>query len=78
MNKGHSVDKPFLIIVFLLVLGGFLIFNSASLGLLTQGANKFSQVTFNQIVLGLIGGLIACFITLKIEYHFWKRFAQVS
>lgn len=70
-----TTDKPFLIIVGLLLVGGFLIFNSASLGLLTEGGQKFSQVTFNQIVLGLFGGLIACLITWKADYRLWKKYS---
>lgn len=71
----QKTDKPFLIIVGLLLVGGFLIFNSASLGLLTEGSEKFSQVTFNQIVLGLFGGLIACLVTWKTDYRVWKKYA---
>lgn len=70
-----ATDKPFLIITLLLVVSGFLIFNSASLGLLTQGGEKFSQVTFNQIVFGLMGGLVACLVTWKVDYNIWRKYS---
>jgi len=75
MSKGRTVDKPFLIIVLILIIGGFLIFSSASLGLLTQGSEKFSQVTFNQTVLGLVGGMIFGLITWKFDYRIWRKYA---
>lgn len=74
MKTGNS-DRPFLFIVATLVIGGFLIFSSASLGLLTDGSEKFSQVTFNQITLGLIGGIIACLVTWKTDYRLWRKYS---
>lgn len=70
-----TTDKPFLIITGLLVIGGFLIFNSASLGLLTNDSEKFSQVIFNQMFLGLFGGIIACLVTWKTNYLLLKKYS---
>jgi len=72
-----KVDKPLLILTFTLLILGFFIFSSASLGLLAKvyGAGKYQAVLFNQIVLGLCGGLIAMFITSKIPYTFWRKHA---
>jgi len=62
-------DRPFFIIVVILVVFGFLIFTSASLGLLAREGAKFSQVAFSQIIFGIIGGSLALVITSKINYH---------
>lgn len=70
-----KVDKPFLILTFILIILGFFIFSSASLGLLAKvyGEGKYQMVLFNQIVLGIIGGLTAMTITSLIPYTFWKK-----
>ncbi len=70
-----KVDKTFLILTFALIILGFFIFSSASLGLLAKvyGEGKYQAVLFNQIVLGLGGGLTAMFITSRIPYAFWRK-----
>lgn len=73
--KRKKVDKPFLIITIILVVFGFFIFSSASLGLLARGNEKFLAVTFNQIVFGLIGGTLVTVITSFIPYTFWRKYA---
>lgn len=72
-----KIDKPFLIITFILIIVGFFIFTSASMGLLAKlyGSAKFKAVLFNQIVLGLCGGMVAMFITSRIPYTFWRKHA---
>lgn len=70
-----TVDKPFLLSVFLLVGAGILIFSSASLGLLARTETIFRSVFFNQIGLGLIGGLIAMFAIASINYKLFKKYA---
>lgn len=70
-----TVDRILLGIVLTLVAGGFFIFSSASLGLLVDGSVKFSSVAFNQIVLGIGGGMVAMFIMSRIYYRTWRRFA---
>lgn len=71
----RTVDKPFLIITSVLVLLGFFLFVSASLGLLAREGAEFSSVAFNQIVYGLIGGSIAMFLTSRLDYSIWKRYS---
>lgn len=75
MATRRKVDRPFLIVSILLVVGGFFIFSSASLGLLTKGSSMFQAVTFNQIVLGLIGGTIAAIVATKVPHQFLRRHA---
>ncbi|MBX4210468.1 putative lipid II flippase FtsW [Candidatus Parcubacteria bacterium] len=75
MARKLKVDTPFLVGVIILIIGGFFIFSSASLGLLVHGDVKYSNVTFNQTVFGLLFGTVAFIITSKINYKFWRRHA---
>lgn len=68
-------DKYFFIIVVLITTIGFLAFVSASLGILARSETKFYGVLFNQIILGFIGGFIGLWITSRIPYQFWRRYA---
>lgn len=70
-----NVDKIFLIIVGLLVLSGFFIFSSASLGLLTREGARMSSIMFNQIALGLVLGLTAMFVTSRVHYMHYRKYA---
>jgi cell division protein FtsW len=54
---------------------GFLIFSSASLGLLSKNGIKYANVAFSQTIYGLFLGSIACFITSQIHYSFYKKYA---
>lgn len=74
-NTRKSIDRTLLVIVLILVVGGFLIFSSASLGLLARNGASFSSVAFNQFVFGVVGGLSALFITSNIHYRFWRKYA---
>src|SRR6185436_9696404 len=71
----QPVDRFFFGIVATLIIVGVFIFISASLGVLARNESKFYGVLFNQLVLGLGGGLIAMFICSKIPYKFWKKFS---
>lgn len=74
MNK--KADRPFLIIVLVLIVFGIFIFLSASSGLLANTNNgeiKYYSVMFNQLVIGLGGGLVACFITSIIHFSWWRK-----
>jgi len=71
----RGFDKRFLVVVLVLVFTGFFIFASASLGLLTRDGATFSQVAFNQIVYGILFGMIAMLIISNIQYRFWKKYS---
>ncbi|HRH26829.1 MAG TPA: putative peptidoglycan glycosyltransferase FtsW [Parcubacteria group bacterium] len=73
--KKFKVDLPFLISVIILIVGGYLIFRSASLGLLSKQPIKYAGVAFNQTVFGLLLGSIACFVTSKIDYKIYRKYA---
>lgn len=70
-----SVDTVLFFIIGLLVAGGFLIFSSASLGLMARGGASFSSVAFNQFIFGVLGGGIVLLITSNIYYRQWRKYA---
>lgn len=72
--RSRRVDKVFLIIAIILVAAGFLIFTSASLGLLARSGAGFSSVLTSQLA-AIVLGSAAAFAATKIPYIFWRRHA---
>lgn len=74
-----TVARPFDRIIFIsivvLTAGGFLIFMSASLGLIADGAGAFSSTALMQLLLGVCGGGAALFVASFIPYRLWRRVA---
>ena len=73
--REYGPDKTFLSTVAIIVLAGLFIFTSASFGLLARDGASFGNVAFNQLVLGLLGGVIVAFIVYKIPYKFFQRYS---
>lgn len=73
--RDHSIDKIFLALVLFLVLGGFFIFISASLGLLARDGATFGAIAFNQFFFGLFLGSLFLIWMTKIPHTFWKHYA---
>lgn len=73
--RTKALDKPFLTVLLVLIIGGFIIFSSASLGLLAKGGEKYSNVAFSQTFFGLFLGTIALLVTSRIPYRFWRKYA---
>ena len=70
-----KIDRPLLITICILLIVGFFIFCSASLGLLARNGATFSSVAFNQIFFGLFIGGISCFVVSQVPFKFWKRYS---
>lgn len=70
-----KVDKPFLITSLVLVVFGFIIFTSASLGLLARGNINYTSVAFSQTVLGLFFGTIVAILAMRSDYKVWRKYA---
>lgn len=70
-----SVDSILLILIGILVISGFFIFSSASLGLLARDGASFGSVAFGQLFFGIIGGGLAMLITSHIYYRNWRQYA---
>ncbi len=74
-KRGLHTDKPLLILLAILVVGGALVFASAAFGLLARGATHMSSVAFNHLALGVGVGLIGCLVTANIDYRKWRPLA---
>ena len=70
-----KIDRPFLITVIILVVAGFFIFTSASLGLLARDGARFSSVAFSQFFWGIFLGSLAMLAATHIKYTFWRKYA---
>lgn len=70
-----SADMVLIGLTALLVLVGFLIFASASLGQLARSGASYSSVATSQLVFGILGGSIALFIMSNIYYRNWRQYA---
>jgi cell division protein FtsW len=74
-QKQKPFDMYFFWIVIIITGIGLFSFISASLGILAKSESKFYGVLFNQIVLGLVGGFGALFVTTRIPYTFWRKYS---
>ncbi|MEK7606020.1 MAG: FtsW/RodA/SpoVE family cell cycle protein [Patescibacteria group bacterium] len=72
MLRFSRFDRPFLIITGILIVFGFFIFASASLGYLAREQNLFSSVFVNQLVsLGI--SILALIVVTQIKPTFWNK-----
>jgi len=74
-SSNQKIDRIFFGIVLSLVVIGVIMFISSSLGILNKDVSKFYGVMFNQLVYGLVGGLIALYFGLRIPYKFWRQYS---
>lgn len=74
MSKHLSIDKVFLGAIVLLTVAGFLVFSSASLGLLARDGASFTSVALNQS-LGLVIGALSFYIMSKVNYKYLRRYS---
>ena len=72
---GIKVDKAFLALTVILIVAGFFIFSSASLGLLAKESSNYSSVAFSQTVLGLFLGTLAMIVSTRLDFNIWKKAA---
>ncbi|MFA7000034.1 MAG: putative peptidoglycan glycosyltransferase FtsW [Candidatus Paceibacterota bacterium] len=75
MTTNNKIDRIFFGIVGSLIIIGLIMFVSASLGILNKNESKFYAVMFNQLIFGLVGGLVALYFGLRIPYKFWRRYS---
>ena len=73
-NKNLKIDKVFLVSIILLTISGFIIFTSASLGLLARDGASFASVASKQLI-GLVIGCIAFYIMSRISYKELKKYS---
>jgi cell division protein FtsW len=73
--RAKGVDKVLLGLIILLVGFGFLIFSSASLGLLARDGATFSNVATSQFLFGIVGGGMALFAMSSLHYRHLRKYA---
>ena len=73
----RKIDRFFLIVTILLCLVGFLVFTSASLGLLGRNSGNFTYIAAKQFLI-LCVGLIVMFVVSKVNYRYWKKLAPIA
>ena len=69
------IDRTLLITVLLLVSFGFIIFTSASLGLLARDGAQFGAVALKQFMFGIVLGGAALFGISRLDYHLFKKYS---
>lgn len=75
MAKSRPFDRFIFGSVAALVIGGFLVFMSASLGLLARDGAQFPDVAVSQFFLGVIGGFAALMVVSTIPYRLYRTYA---
>lgn len=75
MRRVRSFDSILFFTTTALVIGGFLIFMSASLGLLARDGAQFSDLATSQLFLGVIGGFVALVVSSSIPVKFFRTYA---
>lgn len=74
-SNEKGLDKIFLGTVIALLIIGFTIFISASMGILAKDSIQFASIALKQIFFGIIFGLIACYLFSKLDYKVYKKYA---
>jgi cell division protein FtsW len=74
MKKYFEFDKTLFGLTVILVVVGLFVFLSASFSAFGN-IDKFKGILFNQLVLGLGGGLVLFFVMLRIPYEFFRKHA---
>jgi cell division protein FtsW len=73
-KTSNGVDRIFLGIVIALVASGFIVFLSASLGLLSREGARLSSIAGSQLMGIALGTLLGCGASF-IHYRAWRRFS---
>ncbi len=73
----HRTDKGFFFSVAALVLVGLTVFISASMGLWARVDIDAGNLVVKQIVVGVVGGLIALNIISRIPYKIWRIYSPL-
>ena len=73
LNK--KVDRTFALIVVILTCAGFVIFSSASLGLLARNGASFSKVALSQLFFGIGLGSLAAYGLSRVQYRLWRKWS---
>jgi cell division protein FtsW len=75
MAKVKRIDRPFFVATIALIIAGFFIFSSASMGLLARQGISFSVVALKQFFVGFVAGGILMVAASRIPYKFWQKYS---
>lgn len=75
MRSHAHVDRPLVILIGALLIGGMLIFASGAFGLLARGETHITAVAFNHLVLGVGIGFVALIVMMLFDYRHLKPLA---
>jgi cell division protein FtsW len=75
LKARNSADKFLMIFIGLLLVVGFFVFVSASLGILARSNVSIFSIALNHIILGVGVGLLSLYIVSKVNYRIWKKWA---
>jgi len=75
MNKTKKIDLMLASLAGLIIIIGFLVFSSASMGLLSRSGANYTTVLLKQGVIEIIGLILLFFIAMKIPYKIWQHYA---
>ncbi|MCX6715819.1 MAG: FtsW/RodA/SpoVE family cell cycle protein [Candidatus Taylorbacteria bacterium] len=76
MSSSNHIDKFFLFTTAAITIAGFVIFLSASLGLLSQTGAAFGSVAIKQSI-SLVIGAVAFFLFSRFKYTFFRKTATI-
>ncbi len=74
-ERKKKVDKFFLTTVLILAGVGLAMFISASLGVLAKSEKTFYAILISQLGFGFGVGIVGMYLTQKITYKFWRKYA---
>lgn len=73
--RQYPVDKPFLAIVVTLIVVGFFIFLSASMGLHARGGISFGSIVLKQVGIGIVFGSLVMYAVSRIPYRLLRQYS---
>ncbi len=77
MSRSVTIDKTFLFIVIFLVILGYVFFLSAAMGIYAKDSEQFGSLAFKQGFFGILLGFLFLFISTKINYKIYKKYALI-
>ena len=76
-DKKHNPDKTLLVIIFIILGFGLVVLASASSVISQERFGTPYHYFFHQLIYGLGIGLVLFFLTQKIYYRFWRKYAFI-
>jgi len=75
MSIGKKVDRTLKTLTGFLIIVGFLVFVSSSMGLLPRGGASYSLIIAKQGIIELIGIVILIILAKQVPYKLWQKYS---